>query len=112
MIKKLYFLKPFILMLVFLCGYNYMAKSQIAGDISFITTHDRDIGTGHNNTDQGYKTQIRLANTTLDNPASYDGYLKFNVKDSIEIPDGMKILLDSKNLLARLQEDVARKEST
>jgi hypothetical protein len=33
-----------------------------------------------------------MANTTLSNPASYDTYLKFNVKDSIEIPDGMKIL--------------------
>ncbi len=28
------------------------------------------------------------------------------------VADGMKILLDSKNLLARLQEEVARKEST
>ena len=57
-----------------------------------MVTHDTDVGSGHNNDDAGHKHQIRMANTTLSNPASYDAYLKFNVSDSIEIPDGMKIL--------------------
>ena len=90
--KKFYSLKTFSLLMLFLTGQCLVAKAQIAGEISLISTHDTDIGSGHNNTDVGHKTQIRMANTTLDNPASYDTYLKFNVKDSIEIPDGMIIL--------------------
>jgi hypothetical protein len=69
-----------------------VSEAQIVGEIKFMVTHDTDIGSGHNNTDVGHKPQIRMANTTLNNPASYDTYLKFNVKDSIIIPDGMIVL--------------------
>ncbi len=89
---KFYFLKTLCLAMIFLAGQFLVAEAQVMGEISFIPTHDTDIGSGHNNTDVGHKTQIRMANTTLSNPASYDAYFKFNVKDSIEIPDGMKIL--------------------
>jgi hypothetical protein len=89
---KFYLFKALCLVMPFIAGQFLVAKAQIVGEISIISTHDTDIGSGHNNTDVGHKTQIRMANTTLDNPASYDTYLKFNVKDSIEIPDGMIIL--------------------
>lgn len=90
--EKFYIFKTFCLAIVFITGQFLVAEAQVVGEISFIPTHDTDIGSGHNNTDVGHKTQIRMANTTLSNPASYDAYFKFNVKDSIEIPDGMIIL--------------------
>jgi len=89
---KFYFLKSLCLVMIFLAGRFLAAEAQVVGEIIFMVTHDTDIGSGHNNEDVGHKTQIRMANTTLDNPASYDTYLKFNVKDSIEIPEGMIIL--------------------
>jgi hypothetical protein len=89
---KLYFVKTYCLAIIFIAGQVLVAEAQVAGEISFMPTHDTDIGSGHNNEDVGHKTQIRMANTTLANPASYDTYLKFNVKDSIGIPDGMVIL--------------------
>jgi hypothetical protein len=78
--------------MIFVTGQCLVTKAQVSGEIQFMVTHDTDIGSGHNNEDVGHKSQIRMANTTLDNPASYDTYLKFNVKDSIEIPEGMVIL--------------------
>lgn len=90
--QKFYSLKILGLLMLFLAGQCLVSKAQVVGEISVISTHDTDIGSGHNNTDVGHKTQIRMANTTLDNPASYDTYLKFNVKDSIEIPEGMIVL--------------------
>ena len=89
---KIYTLKVMSLLALFMAGACFSARAQIVGEISYRATHDTDIGTGHNNTDVGHKTQIRMANTTLSNPASYDTYIKFNVKDSLEIPEGMKIL--------------------
>jgi hypothetical protein len=90
--RKFYSLKALCLVMLFIAVQFHVAEAQIVGEISIISTHDTDIGSGHNNTDVGHKTQIRMANTTLDNPASYDTYLKFNVKDSIEIPEGMIVL--------------------
>jgi hypothetical protein len=87
-----YFLRIVCLVMINLTGLCLVAKSQVSGEIQFMVTHDTDIGSGHNNEDVGHKPQIRMANTTLSNPASYDTYLKFNVKDSIEIPEGMVIL--------------------
>jgi len=89
---KIYFFKALCLAMIFLAGQFLVAEAQIVGETSQIPTHDTDIGSGHNNTDVGHKLQIRISNTTLSNPASYDTYLKFNVKDSIVIPDGMVIL--------------------
>jgi len=89
---KIYMLKVMSLLALFVAGGCFSARAQIAGEISYRATHDTDIGSGHNNTDVGHKTQIRMANTTLSNPASYDTYIKFNVKDSLEIPEGMTIL--------------------
>jgi len=80
------------MLVIFITGQFLIAEAQIAGETVFMVTHDTDIGSGHNNEDVGHKVQIRMANTTLDNPASYDTYLKFNVKDSIIIPEGMKAL--------------------
>ncbi|MFO7933430.1 MAG: T9SS type A sorting domain-containing protein [Bacteroidales bacterium] len=89
---KFYTLKVMSLLALFVAGGCFSARAQIVGEISYRATHDTDIGSGHDNTDVGHKTQIRMANTTLTNPASYDTYIKFNVKDSLEIPEGMKIL--------------------
>ena len=90
--KKFYIFMKLCLAMIFLAGQCLVAEAQVIGEISFMPTHDTDIGSGHNNDDVGHKTQIRMANTTLSNPATYDTYLKFNVKDSIEIPDGMIVL--------------------
>lgn len=90
--QKIYLFRNLCLVMILLAGLIPAAEAQVMGEIVFMVTHDTDIGSGHNNEDVGHKTQIRMANTTLDNPASYDTYLKFNVKDSIEIPEGMVIL--------------------
>lgn len=89
---KFYLLKSICLLAVFLCWQSAAVQAQIVGEISFIPTHDSDFGGGHSGTDGGFRHQIRMANTTLDNPASYDAYFKFNVKDSIVLPEGMSIL--------------------
>lgn len=89
---KFYFLKVMSLLALFMAGVFVFANAQIQGEITIRATHDTDIGSGHDNTDVGKKTQIRMANTTLDNPASYDAYFKFNVKDSLIIPEGMQVL--------------------
>jgi hypothetical protein len=90
--QKIYLFRNLCLVTLLLAGLTRTAEAQVLGEIVFMVTHDTDIGSGHNNEDVGHKTQIRMANTTLDNPASYDTYLKFNVKDSIDIPEGMVIL--------------------
>jgi hypothetical protein len=90
--QKIYLLKNLCLVMILLAGQFSLTEAQVVGEVVYMVTHDTDIGSGHNNEDVGHKTQIRMANTTLDNPASYDTYLKFNVKDSIEIPEGMVIL--------------------
>jgi hypothetical protein len=87
-----YIFKSICLLTVFICWQSTAIQAQIAGEISFIPTHDSDFGGGHSAADGGFRHQIRMANTTLDNPASYDAYFKFNVKDSIVIPEGMTIL--------------------
>ncbi len=89
---KFYFFKVICLFALFTGGQILTLQAQIMGEVTIISTHDTDIGSGHNNTDVGHKTQIRMANTTLDNPASYDTYIKFNVKDSLVLLDGMMIL--------------------
>ena len=89
---KTYILKLMSLLALFLAGQLVITQAQIVGETTIIPTHDTDIGGGHNNTDVGHKTQIRMANTTLDNPASYDAYFKFNVKDSLVLPEGMQVL--------------------
>jgi len=90
--RKFYFLKSFCLVLILLAGQVLFLEAQVVGELVFMVTHDTDIGEGHNNEDVGHKVQIRMANTTLSNPASYDTYLKFNITDSVIIPEGMKVL--------------------
>ena len=55
--EKFYIFKTFCLAIVFITGQFLVAEAQVVGEISFIPTHDTDIGSGHNNTDVGHKTQ-------------------------------------------------------